>query len=1086
MEATALYTSTYESPEGNYAEIDPDLIEEGYFEEDIESYRVLKTIVDRCSDKFNRSTVDDHKGCREKIRNRVVLMGGPGQGKSTIGQFLAQIYRAKLLEILPNNSPDINSVIKAILDRAASEGISLKGLARFPFVVDLPAFADALNSATKAGRELPLLSYISLQVGRDANALTVTALRRWLSAVPTIFILDGLDEVPHASNRGDVIEAVNSLIDEIYELNADSFTLVTSRPQGYQDEFSRRTWAHWEMADLSSADAIKFGQQLAVVLVPDETRRQEIIQTLSQATKDDATAPLMTSPLQVSLLFALVETRNNIPKDRWTLFYRYYEILRDREIAKGGENGKLIGEYKGEIDRLHYEAGYLLQLRGEGTGNANPFLNPLELAGVIRQQLTKSGYDDDLEILTQKIVNLVTMRLVFLRCKTAERIAFDVRSLQEFMAAARLMASPEDKIRRRLKEIAGISHWSHVFKIACSKVYSSAELESLREEILSILDSLDAGDRAREDSVIQSGALLAVQMLIDGVAGAVPTSKRNLIVRGMRLLRSGNPQAPFQLAKAIDFSALKTVEVALAERLRDGGSHTASNSLRLLLLLMHSTDAAISNWASEYVKPWLPSEPTDALALITSSRFIPPKGPVLEWLQKALWRSGIAEVRYWHTLLGSADKPSTDDNPFHLMGLQDRRRSNATLLFNDGTESDIYFRFRRMDEVVSVPMVPSDAHEDWNVLSALNNLVQQRTPRDFMNFLSFLAERPDISLPAQEMPWVVLAALNRRKWGDSFSDIGLELQNGLWANEDNWQGSERRWVESGVSVREFHPDVGSRAFFPAQLLIPVRRPPSSRNRRENAVQRRLATLDAILAIDSGLPGSAEFSARMVAWYCRIHRGLHLPDNVLLEFQRRAEIAKSDVDLHREILANCNVDLDQFETAPIQVNLQHLVSKISSIPNIPAILCLRFLKSFIKDNSLRHLLVLASGSLPLFPSQQRVFDEFFRIDVNANVYDDDVTIEAITLLRLANGEDVNPDDLKTVTILRLRRILEKSRLSREHANEVLRTVSFRRLVAPTTGTKEYGALQTLMDMVEKTKSRLHVPAVCDDLRLPTPI
>ncbi len=78
------------------------------------------------------------------LPNRVVGRGGPGQGKSTVGQFLAQVARARILqshEIAV--SADIRDLIQPILDRARQEKLLVEGPARFPIRIDLPAFADA-------------------------------------------------------------------------------------------------------------------------------------------------------------------------------------------------------------------------------------------------------------------------------------------------------------------------------------------------------------------------------------------------------------------------------------------------------------------------------------------------------------------------------------------------------------------------------------------------------------------------------------------------------------------------------------------------------------------------------------------------------------------------------------------------------------------------------------------------------------------------------------------------------------------------------------------------------------------------------
>lgn len=86
--------------------------------------------------------------------------------------------------------------------------------------------------------------------------------------------------------------------------------------------------------------------------------------------KEAATAPLLTSPLQVMLFFQLVAIRATIPKDRWTLFQRHYELLRDREVSKGGVSGNTIRDFQQQIDGIHADAGFLLHLRAEAAGHA--------------------------------------------------------------------------------------------------------------------------------------------------------------------------------------------------------------------------------------------------------------------------------------------------------------------------------------------------------------------------------------------------------------------------------------------------------------------------------------------------------------------------------------------------------------------------------------------------------------------------------------------------------------------------------------------------------------------------------------------
>src|SRR5262249_33701783 len=150
------------------------------------------------------------------------------------------------------------------------------------------------------------------------------------------------DEVPASGERASLLREIETLFDELASCNADALVVVTTRPQGYNSELEPSLWWHWDLTPLQPSDSVKYAQKLATLRLTDPTRRERILARLSEASTSPATAQLMISPLQVAILFTLVDLKGDVPTDRWNLFDRYFVVLRDREEGKGGDPGTLL------------------------------------------------------------------------------------------------------------------------------------------------------------------------------------------------------------------------------------------------------------------------------------------------------------------------------------------------------------------------------------------------------------------------------------------------------------------------------------------------------------------------------------------------------------------------------------------------------------------------------------------------------------------------------------------------------------------------------------------------------------------------
>lgn len=759
-------------------------------------------LVELACDQLAPITCDDGQEMRgqerEAPRNRVVLFGGPGQGKSSIGQYLAQFYRARLLAQEPDKlAPEILQIVDAVLKCAASEDIPTHGPLRYPFHVDLPRYADRLSTAQSKDETLSILAYLATRVSTEANeTVPPNLLAEWLEKLPSIIILDGLDEVPASGNRREVIRAIEKLMDQLHRRRADSLVLVTSRPQGYRDDLPADLWAHWQLVLLEPEAALHISSKVAQVLVSETNQREDTLAILATASEDHTTAQLMTSPLQVMLLFQLAATHNNIPNDRWTLFERHYETLRDREIAKGGDVGNLIKEFKQQIDSIHADAGYLLHVRAEKAGSSEAFLTGSEFEELVKACLFEEELDGDIDNLAARIAKVATERLVFLRSQIEDQVAFDVRSLQEYMAAARITLSPEAKIIPRLWDIAGRAHWQHVVRIVASKIFGSKYHISLRDPMISMIDGLDQGDRCEDDRLTMVGARIALQLLMDGVATAGSGMERKLFRRAFALLESHDETSAYILGR-LDISGSRSfLEPMVTERLNSDQPRVRNATLRMLLQQSTQDCVEAGHWIERLLLDFWPEDPLDALALTEANPLSYLASILKEKLRASQFDIAPKAVNNW---LSAIDDQEIElpDGVVVASGFTRSKRLNLRLA--DGRKSNFSFSFVPLASASHVPEVPSTALPSWHAFKAASIFSTAPSIGTAAAFIATVIEH-DIREQVLDLrlPWL-LDHLVRLPKADCLPDVRQELLAGGFGNETEWLKREASWT-SGLTV----------------------------------------------------------------------------------------------------------------------------------------------------------------------------------------------------------------------------------------------------------------------------------------------
>lgn len=763
---------------------------------------VLNELVQRSREKLDPDALEiAHQQTRAK-RNRVVLLGGPGQGKSTVSTMLAQIFRSVLLQSdkIAMRDDVVKVLAPEIIARSSYEGICKTIPSRYPVFVSLPAFADKVTDAREAKQKIPtLLSHIAddlfelsdIQVDRED-------LRAWLTAYPWTIVLDGLDEVPPSGERKAVIEAVNMLTSEVNNLSADVLFLLTTRPQGYNDDLDPNQWEHWELSDLPPERALAYARALGEARYADDPRRRDsVLKSLQQAAQAPATSRLMITPLQVTILYLIVDTGGSAPAARWTLFNEYFEVLKRREKSKGGIIQSVIEANLAHIGPIHQAVGLVLQVRSEVDGGAASRLNADEFGSLVKHYFIDLGYSIDVsQEKSDVLVSLALNRLVLLSSKEEGKIKFDVRSLQEFMAAAALTAGEMGEVEHRLEHVAGIAHWRHVWLIAASRCFSDDGFHHRRLAIIAIPRTLDEDPW---DRLVQNGARLALDLFNDGLGTDHPKTRLALARHAMSALSVGPEFIEDGLDDILETGTEEIVEDALrGELVRTG---TAGWRAAWALLFRLPSPDLLNRLAVEF---W--PDTVNGKGEVARQISRTPQGQAIDnHVRDAFGSLSPKEALDTLTRLSPMDNGTLEDivpMPNHNVS-EDRSEAplfgsvyrGLSFLYASVDNIRLYNYLGNLGELspkwgVMLAAQAFAANPGINGLVAALNICSGTDPQTFKGVYGYL-------------PWPLSLALKHCSSKADFETVIEAARSGKFGDIGDWRIAEQRWASSSLQKRDF-------------------------------------------------------------------------------------------------------------------------------------------------------------------------------------------------------------------------------------------------------------------------------------------
>jgi len=633
-------------------------------------------------------------------------------------------------------------------------------------------------------------------------------IKSWLQLYPWLVVFDGLDEVPSSSNRIQLLKQIEDFRIDAAALNADIQIVSTTRPQNYSDEFNTELYSHWYLTPLMPSQALIYAERLVSTRCgQDKNRKNILLRKLKKACETQATARLMQSPLQVTIMTTLVERIGEPPRQRYALFSQYFRTIYEREIGREGPLSALLSNRQTDIKTIHYRAGLLLQTQSETAGGTESQLTDKSFENLVKARLSEVGLS---ESENSKLLGQITdgslQRLVFLVRPKAQHIAFEIRSLQEFMAAEALMSGKEASVLLRLKTIAPISHWRNVFLFAVGKIFASQEY--LCENICFIC--LELNDRSYNKTAEETawGARLALDIITEGIAKPNPKYERQLVKIALELVEFPEYSTIMELAN-IHHENLEDLFEKRIKSCLELSKTTAHMGAWMLLIALIGKKIP---WAVKSFEEQWPEDKEKQAKILMFEKDYTSRQWMLDQLVNIIPFCTPIEVSNikWPIIAEDYDLPTWFKSARNILNVNDiyqHEQLNITVLNESNTNKAPIFRLISVSKpdnfspaITKIKDMPFENHA-WAPFFSAARLTDKPTKNTLAEELRWLSNEwklKEMRHLHYEIIWPLSACLSVPDNQQDLLKIAQKVDDGQLGSFQDWELAENRWKKNGI------------------------------------------------------------------------------------------------------------------------------------------------------------------------------------------------------------------------------------------------------------------------------------------------
>ncbi len=453
----------------------------------------------------------------------VVLEGAPGQGKSTITQYVCQVHRMRVLgedEALADIDPQHRTGALRLPIR-----VDLRDLATW-FGRQNPFYAAESNE-TPAHWHKSLESFLAALIRHHAGGIefTINDLHAVGKTSAILLVLDGLDEVADIQRRKDVVDEVVRGVNRLAEIACSLQVVVTSRPAAFANSpgMPGDLFEYCELGSLTRPLINSYATRWLKARKLQGKEAADVNRILKSKMDQPHLRDLARNPMQLAILLSLIHTRGaSLPDKRTALYDNYVELFFSREAEKSD----VVRQRRDLLIDIHRYLAWVLHSESE-QGRSRGSLKVDEMRGHVSAYLRREGHD---ETLAEQLFAGMIERVVALVSRVEGTYEFEVQPLREYFAARFLYEtanySPAGRecsgtLPDRFDAMAKNFFWLNVtrFYAGC---FSKGELPSL-------VDRLEELVRTPGYKMISHPRVLAATLLSDWVFAQQPRSMRKVV-----------------------------------------------------------------------------------------------------------------------------------------------------------------------------------------------------------------------------------------------------------------------------------------------------------------------------------------------------------------------------------------------------------------------------------------------------------------------------------------------------------------------------------------------------------------------------